>query len=55
MTQEEICEAARKACNEYNREWRRRNPDKVRARNQIYWEKKAMQAAERQGKTQEVN
>lgn len=33
---------ARKA---YYREWRKKNPDKVRETNRRYWEKKAAQAA----------
>ena len=32
---------ARAARNAYAREWRRNNPDKVKAANARYWEKKA--------------
>ena len=34
-------QAAREARNAYAREWRRKNPDKVRANNQAYWARKA--------------
>jgi len=34
-------DAAREAKNKYLREWRRNNPDKVKAANARYWEKKA--------------
>lgn len=36
---------ARKARNAYYREWRKKNPDKVRATQMRYWEKKATEAA----------
>ena len=36
-------EAARLARNRYMREWRAKNPDKVRATKERYWEKKAAQ------------
>lgn len=38
-------EQARKAQREYLREWRRRNPDRVRAANKRYWEKRAAKLA----------
>jgi hypothetical protein len=53
MTEEELQRAAKDACNEYHRKWRRKNPDKVRARNRRYWERKALQAAENQTAAQE--
>ena len=34
----------------YMREWRRKNPDKVREINRRYWEKKAAQMQESEGK-----
>lgn len=34
-------EAAVQARREYQRQWRRNNPDKIRATNRRYWEKKA--------------
>ena len=43
---EKISEAARMAQREYARQWRKKNPDKVRETNRRYWEKKAL-AAER--------
>lgn len=33
--------AAKAARNAYAKEWRRKNPDKVKATNARYWEKKA--------------
>ncbi len=33
--------AARKAQREYMREWRKRNPDKVREANRLYWQRRA--------------
>lgn len=37
-------DAAKMAQREYARQWRRKNPDKVRENNRRYWEKKAAQA-----------
>ncbi len=37
-------EAARQARNAYAREWRARNPDKVRQYNSTYWARKAAKA-----------
>ena len=42
MNKENAVEKARKARNAYLREWRRKNPEKVRAIQQRYWEKKAL-------------
>lgn len=45
MTQEEtrkIDEAARQARNEYQRNWRAANKEKVRKSNADYWRRKAM-------------
>ena len=39
----QISEAARTARNEYYKRWRAANPDKVRAKNARYWERKAAQ------------
>ncbi len=38
--------AAKIAQREYARQWRRKNPEKVRAINRRYWEKKAAQRKE---------
>lgn len=43
-------EKVRAAQREYYREWRAKNPDKVRAKNLRYWQRKAEKAAEQQGK-----
>lgn len=37
--------AARRA---YKREWARKNPDKIRAQQRRYWEKKAAEAGEKE-------
>ncbi|MBR6571494.1 MAG: phosphatase [Clostridia bacterium] len=39
--------AAIQARREYQRRWRKANPDKVREQNRRYWEKKAHEAARR--------
>lgn len=41
MKSTQISDAARIARNEYAREWRKRNPDKVKKANERYWERKA--------------
>lgn len=33
--------AARKAQREYMREWRKKNPEKVREANRLYWQRRA--------------
>lgn len=46
--------AAKEAKREYERQWRKNNPDKVRAKNRRYWEKKGreiLQKATREGQT----
>ena len=43
-----MTEAAREAKNKYKREWRKNNPEKVRAANVRYWEKKARGESEQQ-------
>lgn len=40
----ELSEAARQARNKYSREYRRKNPDKIKRYNDNYWERKAMEA-----------
>lgn len=40
-----MSEAARKARNDYHNEWAKKNPDKVKAANRRYWERKAQEAA----------
>lgn len=41
-----LSEEARKARNKYMREWKKKNPDKVRRYNERMWEKKAKQLEE---------
>ena len=38
-----MTEAAKEARNKYKREWRKNNPEKVRAANERYWAKKALE------------
>lgn len=40
---EKVSDAARMAQREYARQWRRKNPEKVRESNRRYWERKAQQ------------
>lgn len=39
-----MSEAAREARNAYKRKWAKENPDKVKAANLRYWERKAQEA-----------
>lgn len=39
-------EKARRSKNEYQRRWRSANPDKVRASNKRYWERRAEREAQ---------
>lgn len=39
-------EKAREAQREYLREWRKRNPDKVRENNRRYWERRVAKKAQ---------
>lgn len=43
-TQQELTEAAKEARRAYKRAWTRKNPDKVKAAQARYWERKAEQA-----------
>lgn len=47
----QLDEQARAARAAYFREWRRRNPDKVRAANRKYWERRAQRMQESAGET----
>jgi len=49
MTEREK-ELARKARNEYQKEWRAKNPDKVKASNERYWLRLAEKAKAEQDK-----
>ena len=44
----ELSERAQKLRREYKRDWNRRNPDKVKAAQARYWERKAKEALERE-------
>ena len=44
----EISEAARKELNDYMKNWRAANKDKIRESNQRYWERKALQRLKEQ-------
>ena len=43
LTDKEIQELAREKQREYQREWRKKNPDKVKEYNKRYWRKKALE------------
>jgi len=43
LTDEQLEELAREKQREYLREWRKRNPDKVKEYNKRYWRKKALE------------
>lgn len=45
----EMTDAAREAQRTYMREWRKKNPERVREKNQRYWERKAKQMQENEG------
>ena len=45
MAGRKMDEAAREARNAYYREWRKKNPEKVRAANEKYWIRKAEETA----------
>lgn len=49
MQTEAMTNAAREAQRAYMREWRRKNPDRVKAKNKRYWEKKAQQMQQNGG------
>lgn len=44
-----LSDAAREAQRIYMREWRKKNPDKVRRKNATYWEKLAQKKAGKEG------
>ena len=46
MTEKEIQRIAKEVRAEYAREWRAKNPEKTRAYNRRYWERKAKAKAE---------
>ena len=48
LTDKEIQELAREKQREYLREWRKKNPDKVKEYNQRYWRKKALEMLKEQ-------
>lgn len=42
---EKLSEAARQARNKYSKEWRQKNPEKVKKHNIDYWERQAKKLA----------
>lgn len=42
LTDKEIQELAREKQREYQREWRKRNPEKIKEYNQRYWIRRAL-------------
>ena len=56
MNNEEMNELARQERNRYFREYRERNPDKVREANRKYWERRAAKAvAEKEARNAAAN
>ncbi len=52
MDVEKLQERAVELRRAYQREWRRKNKDKVRANNRRYWERKAQKAAQEERQVQ---
>ena len=48
-TKTEMSEAAKEAKREYERRWRKENPDKVKAIRSRYWEKRALRQKDVKG------
>ena len=48
LTDKEIQELAREKQREYLREWRKKNPDKVKEYNQRYWRRRALRELKEQ-------
>lgn len=46
LMEKETVEMVKEAQRQYQREWRKKNPDKVKAISNRYWTKKAMQMKE---------
>ncbi len=46
---ENLTEAVREAKRQYMREWRKKNPERVKENNRRYWERKAKQLQENRG------
>lgn len=52
MSEKQLEEKALELRRAYQREWRRKNKDKVRANNRRYWERKAQKAVQAEGRMQ---
>lgn len=52
MSEKHLTEKALELRREYQREWRRKNKDKVKANNCRYWERKAQKAAQEERQVQ---
>lgn len=50
-----MTEEAKAARREYKRRWAQQNPEKIRAQQERYWNKKAAQAAQEQEQTNKEN
>jgi len=48
LTAEQLEELAREIQREYLREWRKKNPDKVKEYNQRYWRRRALRELKEQ-------
>ena len=54
MGEKEIQELVREERRRYAREWRKKNPEKIRAANQRYWERKVQARLAAEDNRQEV-
>ena len=52
MNEKQLQEKALEMRRAYQREWRRKNRDKVKANNLRYWERKAQKVAQAEGRAQ---
>lgn len=50
MNEKQLHEKALEMRRAYQKEWRRKNKDKVRASNRRYWERKAQKTAQQEGR-----
>jgi len=54
MTDQQLQDKAREERNSYQREWRAKNKDRVRAINARYWENRVRQKEERRSKDEQA-
>ena len=54
LDEQRLAELAAEERRAYNREWKRKNPDKVRAERERYWRKRALKRLEEEATKKEV-